>query len=53
MWTSREEIRQTYLDHLDSVRLSGLGHEHSQGEILGAMLQEMKEFDEAQVKPYA
>jgi len=52
MWANREEIRKTYLDHLDSVRMSGLGHEHYQSEILSNMLQNMKEYDEAQEKPY-
>lgn len=53
MWKSRDEIRKTYLEHLDSVRISGLGHENYRSEILSNMLECMREFDEAQEKPFA
>lgn len=45
MWKSRQEIKDTYIDHLDSVRMSGLGHENSRSEILSVMLQTLKDFD--------
>lgn len=48
MWKSRKEIKKTYLDHLHSVRMSGLGHENSTGEIYSHMLETLREFDEGE-----
>lgn len=46
MWKTKKEIKKTYIDHIDSVRMSGLGTENYRSEILGHMLETLKEFDE-------
>ena len=45
MWKSKEEIVETFLDHLDSVAMSGCGHETSGQEILSIMHQTVEDFE--------
>ena len=54
MWKNKEEIKKVFLDHLDSVKMSGLGSESYRSEILSALLQAEKEFDEGEKSlPYS
>lgn len=51
MWKSKREIIDTYVSHMESVKMSGLGHEGSNAEIVSIMRQTVADFEAGEQSP--
>jgi hypothetical protein len=45
MWKSREEIKKTYLDHLDSLAMWGKADEGARASVHQMMQDQLREWD--------